>query len=195
MGKGGGEMPDETPAYRALAEQTVQYYNRFQEVFKPLEEMYISEVFKADDESQYAKAMDAASSAVQREFDPKLQQMGQRMLARGGVTPGSGAFSGGLQDPYTQLGTARGLVAADAAINNTDRYLGGVSNVIKRGQGQASDAMQGQIGLARAAEDKARSQAMTAFADSSQKAQVLGTGLGLGAGLGFNYFGPNDGAA
>ena len=69
------------------------------------------------------------------------------------------------------------------------------SNVIKRGQGQASEAMQGQIGLARAAEDKARSQAMTAFADSSQKAQVLGTGLGLGAGLGFNYFGPNDGAA
>lgn len=195
MGGGGGETPDETPAYRALAEQTAQYYNRYQDVFRPLEDMYIAQVFRADDEGAYAKAMDAGSSAVQRQFDPKIEQAGRRMLARGGVTPGSGAFAGGLEDSYTQLGTARGLVAADAGINNTDRFLGGVSNVVKMGQGVASEAMQGQIGLARAAEDKARSQAMTAFADKQQGAQILGTGLGFGAGLGFNYFGPNDGSS
>jgi len=193
MGGGGGEVPDETPAYRALAEQTVQYYNRFVNVFQPLEDMYISEVFRADDSSQYRKAMDSATSAVQSEFEPRLQQLGQKTLARGGVTPGSGAFSGALENPYIQLGTARGLVAADAGINNTDRYLGGVSEVIKRGQGQASQAIQGQIGLAKTAEDKARSQAMTAFADNQQKQQMLGTGLGVGAGYGFNYFSNNDG--
>ena len=193
MGGGGGEVPDETPAYRALAEQTVQYYNRFVNVFQPLEDMYISEVFRADDASQYRKAMDSATSAVQSEFEPRLQQLGQKTLARGGVTPGSGAFSGALENPYIQLGTARGLVAADAGINNTDRYLGGVSEVVKRGQGQASQAIQSQIGLAKSAEDKARSQAMTAFADNQQKQQMLGTGLGVGAGYGFNYFSNNDG--
>lgn len=193
MGGGGGEVPDETPAYRALAEQTAQYYNRFVNVFQPLEDMYISEVFRADDASQYRKAMDSATSAVQSEFEPRLQQLGQKTLARGGVTPGSGAFSGALENPYTQLGTSLGLVAADAGINNTDRYLGGVSEVIKRGQGQASQAIQGQIGLAKTAEDKARSQAMTAFADNQQKQQMLGTGLGVGAGYGFNYFSNNDG--
>ena len=193
MGSGGGEVPDETPAYRALAEQTAQYYNRFVNVFQPLEDMYISEVFRADDASQYRKAMDSATSAVQSEFEPRLQQLGQKTLARGGVTPGSGAFSGALENPYNQLGTSLGLVAADAGINNTDRYLGGVSEVVKRGQGQASQAIQSQIGLAKSAEDKARSQAMTAFADNQQKQQMLGTGLGVGAGYGFNYFSNNDG--
>ena len=78
MGGGGGEVPDETPAYRALAEQTVQYYNRFVNVFQPLEDMYISEVFRADDAGQYRKAMDSATSAVQSEFEPRLQQLGQK---------------------------------------------------------------------------------------------------------------------
>lgn len=193
MGKGGGEQPDETPAYRALAEQSAQYFNRYQDVFRPLEDMYITQVFRADDASAYGKAMDTASSAVQRSFEPKLQQAQQKLLARGGVSPTSGAFMGGLQDPYTQLGTARGLVAADAGISNTDRYLGGVSNVIKMGQGVASEAMQGQIGLAKAAEDKARSQAMTAFVDEQQTGNVLGTAAGIGGGLAFNYFGRKDG--
>ena len=193
MGGGGGaEKVDESPAYRALAEQSAQYFNRYKNVFRPLEDQYIQQVFRADDSGAYQTAMDTAASAVQRQFDPKIEQASARMLARGGVTPGSGAFSGGLQDAYTDLGAARGLVAADAGINNTDRFLGGVSNVVKMGQGVASEAMQGQIGLARSAEDKARSQAMTAFADDQQKNQVLGTGLGLGAGLGFNYFTNND---
>lgn len=193
MGKGGGGKQDETPAYRALADQTALYYNRFVKVFQPLEDMYISEVFRAGDDSQYGKATDSATSVVQREFEPKLQQLGQKTLARGGVTPGSGAFSGALENSYERLGTARGLVAADAGINNTDRSLGGISQLIIRGQGQASNALQGQVGLAKTAEDKARSQAMTAFADNQQQQQMLGAGLGVGAGYGFNYFSNNNG--
>ena len=60
------------------------------------------------------------------------------------------------------------------------------------GQGIASEAMQGQIGLAQSAEDKARSQAATAFADRSQTQQGLGTAAGMAAGLGYNYFGRGD---
>jgi len=193
MGGGGGETPDESPAYRALAEQSAQYFNRYVDVFRPLEDMYIQQVFQADDESQYRKAMDAGSNAAQREFAPRLQKMQAGLLAQGGVDPSSGRFSGGLQDPYTKLGSARGLLAADAGINNTDRYLGGVKNVVEMGQGVASEAMGGQIALTRAAEDKARSQAMTDFADQMQGQNALGTAAGMGAGYAFNYFGNNKG--
>ena len=193
MGGGSAEQPDETPAYRALAEQSAEYFNRYQSVFRPLEDMYIQQVFQADDASQYQKAMDAGSNAAQREFSPQLQKLQAGLLAKGGVTPTSGRFSGGLQDGYSKLGTARGLLAADAGINNTDRYLGGVQNVIKMGQGVASEAMQGQIGLTRAAEDKARSQAMTDFADQMQGQNALGTAAGMGAGYAFNYFGKDKG--
>ena len=192
MGGGGGKQPDESPAYRALAEQSAQYFNRYKDVFRPLEDMYIQQVFQADDASQYQKAMDAGSNAAQREFAPRIQKMQAGLLGRGGVTPTAGGFAGGLQDAYTNLGTARGLLAADAGINNTDRYLGGVQNVIKMGQGVASEAMQGQIGLTRAAEDKARSQAMTDFADQMQGQNALGTAAGIGTGYAFNYFGNKD---
>jgi hypothetical protein len=191
MGGGGGETPDETPQFRALAEQSAQYFNRYANVFRPLEDMYIQQVFQADDASQYAKAMDAGSNAAQREFSPQLQKLAGGLLARGGVDPSSGAFSAGMEDGYSKLGTARGLISADAGINNTDRYLGGVQNVIKMGQGVASEAMQGQIGLTRTAEDKARSKAMTDFSDSMQGQNALGTAAGMAGGLAYNYFGPN----
>jgi len=189
MGGGGSaERPDESEAYRALAEQSATYFNRYRDVFVPLENQYIQSVFNAGDASQYAKAMGAADSAVQREFTPEMDRYQRGLLAQG-IDPSSGAFAGRTADMYGELGTAKGLIAADAGINNTDRFLGGIQNVVKMGQGIASEAMQGQIGLAQSAEDKARSQAATAFADRSQTQQGLGTAAGMAAGLGYNYFG------
>lgn len=194
MGGGGAEQPDETPAYRALAEQSAQYLNRYQNVFRPLEDMYIQQVFRADDADVYQKAMDAGANAAQKEFSPRIQKMGQGLLAQGGVTPNSGKFSGSLENPYQNLGTARGLVAADAGLSNTDRFIGGVQNVVKMGQGVASDAMGGQVQLAQVAEDKARSKAMTDFADDMQAQNALGTATGMAAGYGVNYFGKDRSA-
>jgi hypothetical protein len=188
MGGGGSaERPDESEAYRALAEQSATYFNRYRDVFVPLENQYIQSVFNAGDASQYAKAMGAADSAVQREFTPEMERYQRGLLAQG-IDPSSGAFAAKTGEMYGQLGSARGLIAADAGINNTDRFLGGVQNVVKMGQGIASEAMQGQIGLAQSAEDKARSQAATAFADRSQTQQGLGAAAGMAAGLGYNYF-------
>lgn len=188
MGGGSPERPDESEAYRALAEQSANYFNRYREVFVPLENQYIQSVFDAGGEAAYDRAMSAADSAVQREFTPELNKYQRDLLARG-IDPSSGRFAGSTGDVYAELGTARGLVQADAGINNTDRFLGGIQNIVKMGQGIASEAMQGQIGLAQSAEDKARAQAGTAFADRSQKDQALGTAAGMvGAGA-YNYFG------
>ena len=63
------------------------------------------------------------------------------MLARG-RSPAPVHSQVALWDPYTTGNCSRLGFAADAAINNTD--LSGVGNVIRKIQGQASDAMQGK---------------------------------------------------
>ena len=53
MGGGGSaKRPDESEAYRALAEQSATYFNRYRDVFVPLENQYIQSVFNAGDSSQ-----------------------------------------------------------------------------------------------------------------------------------------------
>ena len=60
---GGGEVPM-NPQQSASGAVT-QYFNRYKDVFRPLEDMYIQQVFQADDASQYQKAMDAGSNAAE----------------------------------------------------------------------------------------------------------------------------------
>ena len=193
MGSGGAERPDESEAYKALAEQTATYFNRYREVFVPLENQYINSVFDAGEGAAYEKAMGSAAMAAQAQYEPKIGQAQQALLARGGVDPSSGAFRENTGDMYSKLGVARGLNAADAGINNTDRFAGGLQNLVKMGQGIASEAMQGQIGLAQVGEDKARSIAATDFAKDQRELNTLGTAAGVGAGGVYNYFGGNGG--
>ena len=187
MGGGSPDRPDESEAYRALAEQSATYFNRYKQVFVPLENQYIQSVFDAGGGAAYQKAGDAASSIAQRQFDQNIGEFQSKMLA-GGIDPSSGRFQQSMGDQYESLGSVRGLATADAMINNTDRFLGGIQGVVKMGQGIANDAMQGQIGLAQTAEDKIRSQFATNFADDQQRNQALGTAAGMGAGVGYNYF-------
>ena len=193
MGGGSPERPDESEAYRALAEQSATYFNRYKEVFVPLENQYIQSVFDAGSGDAYQTAADNATSLAQAQFDDKIGGFQGQLLATQGVDPSSGRFQQGTADKFERLGIVRGLAGADAGISNTDRFLGGIQNVVKMGQGLASDAMQGQIGLAQASEDKIRSQFATDFADDQQRNQALGTAAGMAAGVGYNYFGGNSG--
>ena len=190
MGGGSPETPDESEAYRALAEQSATYFNRYKEVFVPLENQYIQSVFDAGGGAAYQKAGDAASSIAQRQFDQNIGGFQSKMLA-GGIDPSSGRYQQSMGDKYENLGSIRGLATADAMINNTDRFLGGIQGVVKMGQGIANQAMQGQIGLAQTAEDKIRSQFATDFADDQQRSQALGVAGGMAAGGAYNYFGGN----
>ena len=192
MGGGSPDRPDESEAYRALAEQSATYFNRYKEVFVPLENQYIQSVFDAGSGDAYQDAQNRATSLAQNQFDDRIGGLQSGMLAKG-LDPTSGRFQGGTADAYESLGSIRGLAGADAGINNTDRFLGGIQNVVKMGQGLASEAMQGQIGLAQTAEDKIRSQFATDFADDQQRSQALGTAAGMAAGGAYNYFGGNTG--
>jgi hypothetical protein len=190
MGGGSPDRPDESEAYRALAEQSATYFNRYKDVFVPLENQYIQSVFDAGSGAAYQDATDSATSITQAQFDDRIGGLQSGMLAKG-VDPSSGRFQAGTADAFEKLGAIRGLAGADAGLNNTDRFVGGIQNVVKMGQGLASEAMQGQIGLASTAEDKIRSQFATDFADDQQRSQALGTAAGMAAGGAYNYFGSN----
>lgn len=180
MGGGGGGRPDESEAYRALAEQTATYFNRYKDVFVPLENQYIKSVFDSGSGMAYQEAGDAATSMAQQQFDKNIGEFQSDMLARG-IDPSSGKFRGNTGDKYESLGRIRGLASADAQIGNTDRFAGGVMGLVKQGQGLANEAMQGQIGLAQTSEDKIRSQFATEFVDDQQKSQAYGVAAGMGA--------------
>lgn len=191
MGGGGAERPDESEAYKALAEQTATYFNRYKDVFVPLENKYIQAVFKSGEGAAYERAGDAGALAAQRSFEENITEAGGQLLARGGIDPSSGAFKARTEDMYSDLGRARGLISADAQIGNTDNFLGGVRELTKLGQGIASEAAAGQAALAQTAEDKARSLAATDFAKDQSGLNALGTAAGVGAGGVYNYFGRN----
>ena len=178
---GSPDTPDESEAYRALAEQSATYLNRYIDVFVPLENQYIQSVFDAGSEAAYDVARDRAENIAQSTFERNVGQFEKNMLASG-FDPTSGRFQGGLADKYETFGQIRGLSGADAGINNTDRFAGGIMGLVKQGQGLANEAMEGQAALAQTAEDKIRSQFATDFADSQQGAQALGVAAGMGIG-------------
>lgn len=185
MGGGGADRPDESEAYKALAEQSATYFNRYKEVFVPLENQYIKSVFDSGSAMAYQEAGDAATSMAQQQFDKNIGEFQSGMLARG-IDPSSGKFRGNTGDKYESLGRIRGLASADAQIGNTDRFAGGIMGLVKQGQGLANEAMQGQIGLAQASEDKIRSQFATEFVDDQQKSQAFGVAGGMGASALYN---------
>lgn len=189
MSSGSPDRPDESPAYRALAEQSATYLNRYIDVFVPLENKYIQTVFDSLSDEAYTDARGRAENIAQSTFDRNVGRFEADMLASG-VDPSSGKFKGGLADRYESLGRVRGLAGADAGIGNTDRGLAGVMGLVKQGQGLANEAMAGQAALAQTAEDKVRSQFATDFADSQQASQAAGVAAGMGAGGLYSYFQP-----
>ena len=184
---GGGDpkTPSESKAYKALAEQAGTYFNRYQDVFVPLENSYINSVIDIGSENNYNKAAGAAGSAFTAQYSPELLNQQRQMLSQG-IDPSSGKFQSTNQNNYNKFGTAMGLGMADASSNNTDRLFGGMTNLVKMGQGIQAEATKGQIGLAQAAESKARGAAETDFIKSQSNESVAGTATGIAAGYGLN---------
>lgn len=184
---GGGDpkTPSESEAYKALAYQAGTYFNRYQDVFVPLENSYINSVVDVGSQENYNNSAGAAGSAFTSQYSPALLNQQRQMLAQG-VDPSSGKFQSTTQNSFGNFGSSMGLGMADASASNTDRLFGGMTNLVKMGQGIQSEAMQGQIGLASASEDKARNSAQTDFMKSQSNESVAGTAAGIGAGYGLN---------
>lgn len=178
MGK--GSKVDETEQERALAEIAAQRFNRYKEVFAPLEDQYIQQVFDVRDQSNYETAGGIAAAQFQKEFQTGQDKLTDQMIQQG-VDPSSGAFQENSAALRRAQAVGQGVGVSGAKVANTDRFYQGLRGVMAIGQGQASDAIEGMAGLARQSQEKAAASAESAFNRSSAIRSGVSAGLGYAA--------------
>jgi hypothetical protein len=179
MGKGPKKL-DETEQERALAEIAAQRFNRYKEVFAPLEDQYIQQVFDVRDQSNYENAGGIAAAQFQREFQTGQDKLSDQMFQQG-VDPSSGAFQENSAALRRAQAVGQGLGVSGAKVANTDRFYQGLRGVMAIGQGQASDAIEGMAGIARQSQETANAAAARAFDKSSAIRSGVSAGLGYAA--------------
>lgn len=177
MGKS-PKPPDETPEARALAEVSAARFNRYKEVFAPLENAYIKDVFNVRDQANYEMAGGLASAQYQPEFDRANSQLNQEMFQQG-VDPTSGAFQQNSAALRRAQAVKQGLGVSGAKLQNTDRFYQGLQGVINMGQGQASQAISGLGSIAKTATERAMSDAENAFNSGSAMRRGLMGATGM----------------
>lgn len=179
MGKGAKKL-DETEEQRALAEIAAQRFNRYKEVFAPLEDQYIQQVFDVRDQSNYENAGGIAAAQFQKEFQTGQDKLSDQMFQQG-VDPSSGAFQENSAALRRAQAVGQGVGVSGAKVANTDRFYQGLRGVMAIGQGQASDAIEGMAGIARQSQEKANAAAASAFDKSSAIRSGVSAGLGYAA--------------
>ena len=178
MGK--GSKVDETEQERALAEIAAQRFNRYKEVFAPLEDQYIQQVFDVRNQSNYENAGGIAAAQFQKEFQTGQDKLTDQMFQQG-VDPSSGAFQENSAALRRAQAVGQGLGVSGAKVANTDRFYQGLRGVMAIGQGQSADAIEGMAGLARQSGERATAAAESAFERSSAIRSGVASGLGYAA--------------
>jgi hypothetical protein len=178
MGK--GSKVDETEQERALAEIAAQRFNRYREVFAPLEDQYIQQVFDVRNQSNYETAGGIAAAQFQKEFQTGQDKLTDQMFQQG-VDPSSGAFQENSAALRRAQAVGQGLGVSGAKVANTDRFYQGLRGVMAIGQGQSADAIEGMAGLARQSGERATAAAESAFERSSAIRSGVASGLGYAA--------------
>ena len=103
-----------------------------------------------------------------------------------GFDPGSGAFKKESAALASAQARGMGLSGADAGIATTDQGFNRLQNVVRMGQGLATESMGGMIDVAQTGSDRARQAAQRDFMESSSLRQLAGTGVGMATGYGLN---------
>lgn len=177
MGKSDPKRLDETAEERALAEISAQRFNRYKEVFAPLEDQYIQQVMDVRNQGNYEQAGGLAAAEYQRSFQTAQDNLTNEMVQQG-VDPSSGAFQGNSAALRRAQAVRQGLGVSGAKVANTDRFYKGLQGVIAMGQGQAAESIGGMADIAKTAQEKAASSAESAFQTSS----AVRSGIAAGAG-------------
>lgn len=176
MSFGGGGSVKQTEQAKKMAEISAKRFNRYQQVYVPLENQFIRDALQLRNKENYNKASAIAAAATAQPFDRARRQAEMDMFS-GGINPNSGrGRSASLAEAE-----ARGLgsIVAGANIKTTDRYMGGLESVIAMGQGQAGSAIQGMSEIARNAEQAAADKAKAAYQSTQGYNEALGTGVGI----------------
>lgn len=178
MGKGGNQ--DETAEQRALAEIAAKKFNRYQEVFVPLENQYMQDVLNVRTKGTYDTVGGLAAAAYQREFDAAGDKMTQSQF-QAGIDPTSGAFQESSEALRRAAAARQGQGIAGAKIDNTNRFYRGLQGIIRMGTGQSAEAIGGMAQSAMRSQQQAQADAAASAQKAAGLRSIAGTIAGYGA--------------
>lgn len=158
MGKGPKKV-EETEYQKELAKIAAEEWNRYQDVYVPVENAYIEQVKKMGDESNYDTVAGDVHNSFTSAFDQQRDNA-DRQLKAAGVDPSSGKAASTQNDLInTQMGAESQAVSAGQA-DTTRRYVGNLSNVVAMGKGQETQAVAGLQDIAAASGRRANQAAI-----------------------------------
>lgn len=175
----GSQTPPDTEQAKALAQVAAERYNRYQDVFVPLENQYMGDVLKTRNEGAYDTVGAEAAANYAGQFGNANHQLTGEMEQQG-VDPTSGVFMGNSAALRKAQAVKSGLGISGAKVDNTNRFYTGLSSIIAMGQGQSADAMGGLESAAKSSTDQAMQDAADSFNQASATRQGIGTMVGLG---------------
>lgn len=187
-GGGGDTRVAEMESKEALAEQAAISLQRYGEIFVPLENQYIETTLNQFSDQNYNNAMGQAATQAAGVYEQGMADFQNAAMMQRGLDPSMGAYR--EESAALRAAQARGMGQAmtDAALTNTDQGYQGLSNIVKMGQGLATDTMSGQMELAQNQMDRVKAQAQADFGASSSLRNLAGNvaGQGFGAAYGLN---------
>jgi len=179
MGGGGDNKIEETEQQKALAEVSMKEWQNYLDKYRPFENAYMDDVERMNTTQQYNQVAGLSAVPVESEFSNAVAETSSAMT-RGGINPNSGMF----KSQMGKLDRAKSSVKADsmsqAQLGQQNRYVGGINNIVRMGQGQATEAIQGFGDMASMSGQKAYNDARNAMQNRNDNAQIGGQVIGAG---------------
>jgi len=176
---------DATDKEKALASIAKKKYERYEEIFQPSEDAFISTVQSIDEGDADLAAGRAAASSQQAHSQASDEVESAQMQS--GAAPGSGRFNESIGDVGRDQARSRGLGLGSARRSTTDRRLSGQQAISAIGQGQEAESLDTIADVARESNREAVEDARMSAANRATNAQAAGTVAG--AGLSYADFG------
>jgi len=185
MGGGGSNTIEETEQQKAFAKVTQQKWNDYQQKYRPYENKFMRDVDNLNSQNSYQQVADVASVPVESEFTGAVMNTASQMT-NAGINPNSGKF----QEELNKIDRKKQQVKADyqnqAQIGQQDRYVSGVQNIVRMGQGQSTQAMQGLGDVASMANQRAQNDANINAQNRYGTQEVVGAAVGGATRYGLN---------
>jgi hypothetical protein len=105
-----------------------------------------------------------------------------------GLNPNSGIFKAELDKLDRRKAQVKADSMSQAQLGQQNRYLGGIQNIVRMGQGQATEAVQGFGDMASMSGQKAYNDARNTLENRSNNAQIGGQVIGAGVRYGLRQY-------
>lgn len=182
FGGGGDTDIKDTEDGKAYAEVAVNTYKDYRDTYYDAENEFFADVDDLNSKEDQKQVSNLANSGTQSAYADATKESLDTMTEHG-VNAGSGDFNNAIGKAATETAKAGASNTSQSQQALQDQYVGGLSNIVSMGQGQATEAIQGMSSISQAANDKAISDANSNFVTNSANKAAAGTAAGIAAGI------------